>query len=73
MKTIVRPSFWAFFYVGPGLALPVVNSFFVTLQRSPCGSLRAPVQLPQQLPDMSGVVMHSKLFLDQVSHPVTGP
>jgi hypothetical protein len=48
------PSFAAFFNAGPSLAFPVADGLFVTLQRPPRWTLRAPVQLPQQLPHMPG-------------------
>jgi hypothetical protein len=34
MKTIVRPSFAAFFNAGPSLAFPVVDGLLVALQRT---------------------------------------
>ena len=73
MKTIVRPSFVAFFNARPGLAFPVFDGLFVALQRSPRWALRTPVQLPQQLPDMPGVIPDPELFLDQVRYPITSP
>jgi hypothetical protein len=73
MKTIVRPSIWAFFYVGPGLALAGADRFFVALPRFADWTLGAPVQRPQDLPDMAFVVNDAELSGDQTSHSRTGP
>jgi hypothetical protein len=73
-KTIVRPSFWAFFFDGgPGLALPLDDGLFVPLQRPPLRPLRAPVQLAEQLPDMAGMIADAELALDQIRYPWAGP
>jgi hypothetical protein len=73
MKTTVRPSFWAFFNGRPSLPLPLADGLFIALQRSACRALWTPVQLPQQFPDMSGMVTHAELLVDQVRYPLAGP
>jgi hypothetical protein len=73
MKTIVRPSFWAFFDGGPSLPLPLVNGRLVPFQRPACGPLRTPVQLPQQLPDVARMIANVELLFDQVPDPLAGP
>lgn len=73
MKTIVRPSFSAFFYLRPALALPFVNQIFVALQGAAHGLLHTPIQLPQDAPNVSGVIIHLEVLFDQVRNPWTRP
>src|SRR5271154_5079927 len=73
MKTMVRPSFSAFFNRRPCPALPFANGFFVALQCSPSGPLGTPAQLAEQLPDMAGMIMNAELPPNQIGDPGTGP
>src|SRR5437588_9775073 len=73
MKTIVRPSFLAFFYLRPALLLPHTNLLFVPLQGPSGGPLAAPSQLPQNPPRMAGVVADPAFFLDQMGDPRRRP
>ena len=73
MKTIVRPCFRAFFNGRPSLALPAADGLFVAFAGSADGPLRAPVERPQDLPDMALVIAHAELVGDQTSHPRTAP
>ena len=73
MKTIVRPSFWAFFNGRPSLALPSADRLFVALAGFADQTLRAPVERPQDLPDVALVVAHSELVGDQTSDPRAAP
>src|SRR6516162_1123308 len=45
----------------------------VAFPGSPLRSLRTPAQTHQNLPHMTLVIAHPKLFLDQVRHPRAGP
>ena len=73
MKTSVRPSIRAFFDPPPGLALPAADRLFVALPSFTDGTLRAPVQRLQDLPDVAFVVVDAELVSDQTSHPRAGP
>ena len=73
MKTSVRPSVWVFFNPLPGLALPAADGLFVALPRFADGTLRAPVEGLQNLPDVALVVVDAELVGDQTSHPRAGP
>src|SRR5215471_17676645 len=73
MKTIVRPSVWAFFNLWPALAFPPLDADFVAFQRPAGGSLHTPVQLAKDLPDMPGMIEDLKLLRDQIRHSVTSP
>ena len=46
---------------------------FVALARLADRALLAPVQLPQNLPDVAFVVVDPELVLDQASHPQASP
>ena len=73
MKTMVRRSQRAFFKLWPAHSLPVPDRLFVALQRPPGGPLAAPAELAQDAPDVSLVIAHSALVLDQLAHPGRGP
>ena len=73
MKTSVRPSLWAFFCGGPGLAPAGADPLFVALARLAERALRAPLERPQDLPDVAFVVCDPALVGDQASHPRAGP
>ena len=65
--------FGLFFNGWPALALPVADGFFVALTGFADGPLRAPVECPQDLPDVAFVIAHAELVGDQTCHPQTGP
>src|SRR5256885_16337598 len=69
MKTMVRPSFLAFFLTPASASLPLPDLLFVPLHRPSAGPLATPSQLPQNPPGMAGVVADPALFLDQVGDP----
>lgn len=69
----MRPSFWAFFDLRPAFALPLVDQRLIALQGAADGLLYAPVQLPQDAPNVSGMVVDLKIPLDQVGDPLAGP
>ncbi len=73
MKTIVRFSFWAFFNGRPSLALPSADRLFVALAGFADRTLRAPVERPQDLPDVAFVVAHAELVGDQTSDARAAP
>ena len=73
MKTIVRPSFRAFFNGGPLMLLPPTDRCFVAFAGPPRRSLRAPPERDQQLPDMPPVVADVELAFDQVRDARAGP
>src|ERR1700675_347458 len=73
MKTMVRPSFWAFFNSRAGLALPFSNCFFIPLHGRPHGTLGSPAELTEQLPDMPGMIMNTELPLDQIGDSGASP
>jgi hypothetical protein len=53
--------------------LPLVDEGFVSLQGAAYGLLDAPVQLPQDTPDVPGMITDFEASLDQVSNPLTVP
>jgi hypothetical protein len=73
MKTMVRPSFRAFFNLGPALLRPLPNLVFVALQRPPYRTLATPSQLPENPPGLRGVVLHTASLLDQMGHAPRSP
>jgi hypothetical protein len=70
---MVRRSQSAFFKPWPAHSLPMPNGFFVALQRPSGGPLAAPAELAQDAPDVSFVIAHPALVLDQLAHPCRGP
>jgi hypothetical protein len=72
MKTIVRPSLWAFFNGGPRLALPFANGGFVALASLADRPLGTPVERPQ-LPDVAFVIAHAEALADQRGDARAGP
>jgi len=73
MKTIVRPSVWAFFNGWPALTFPSLDDGFVAFQRPTGRSLYRPVQLTENLPHMPGMIGDIKFLRDQMSDSVAGP
>ena len=73
MKTMVRRSLSAFFKPWPAHSLPIPNGFFVALQRPPGGALAAPAELAQDAPNVSFVIAHRALVLDQFTHAARSP
>ena len=73
MKTIVRPSAWAFFNGWPTLGFPLLDGGFVTFQCPTGRPLHAPVQLAENLPDMPGMIGDLELIRNQVRDAVAGP
>src|SRR5207244_464001 len=74
MKTIVRPSFLAFFLTPASASASTHES---SLRPAPgpvrWASLAAPSQLPQNPPRMAGVVADPAFFLDQMGDPRRRP
>jgi len=64
MKTMVRPSFWAFFKLRPSLLLPAPDGRFVPFQSSPHRPLTTPTHLAQDLPNMPRMIPDAILSLD---------
>src|ERR1700687_1795516 len=62
-----------FFKPWPAPSLPIPNGFFVALQRPPGGPLAAPAELAQDAPDVSFVIAHPALVLDEFTHAARGP
>src|ERR1019366_3273043 len=62
-----------FFKLRPAHSLPIPDGFFVALQRAPRGALAAPAQPPQDAPDVSFVISHPALVLDEFAHPARSP
>jgi hypothetical protein len=73
MKTIVRPSFWAFLNLRPAALLPVLDPRFVAFQSATHRLLYAPPQLPQDAPDVAGVIIDCEVLFDQVGHSLARP
>ena len=73
MKTIVRPSSGLFFNLRPALLFPVGDPSLVPFQRTAHRLLQAPPQLPQDAPNVSGMIIDLEVLLDQVGHPWTCP
>src|SRR6266581_494954 len=51
----------------------MLNRLLITLPRPSLRPLATPLQLPQDFPDVAGVVTNSKLLLDQVPDPPQSP
>ena len=66
MKTMVRPSFLAFFLTLAALLLPVPDLLLVSFQGASRRSRATPTQLPQDAPGLRGIVLHLAFVLDQV-------
>src|ERR1700730_6099167 len=73
MKTIVRPSFLAFFLTSANVLLPHPDLLLIPLQRPPGGTLTAPPQLPQNAPSLRGMIANSAFLLDQERHSPRRP
>src|ERR1035437_6936982 len=48
-------------------------AFFAPPRRAPRGALAAPAQPPQDAPDVSFVISHLALVLDEFAHPARSP
>ena len=72
-KTMIRPSFWAFFSLRPALLFPAADLFFVPLQPAAGRTLRRPAQLPQDAPSLHRGELLPAFALDQVRHAPGGP
>ena len=57
-----------FFYPRPLLRYPALYRLLVTLLRTPHRPLSAPVQTPQEPPDVTRVVLHARDLLDHPRH-----
>src|SRR6266496_3572993 len=68
MKTMVRPSFLAFFLTSASDPSPLQNLGFVPFPGASRRSLATPTQLPQNAPCLRGIVLHSAFVLDQLRH-----
>ena len=73
MKTIVRLVCGLFFSVRPGLAPPSADRRFVALAGFADRALRAPVERPQDFPDVACVVVDAEFVGDQTSDARAGP
>ena len=73
MKTMIRPSFRAFFKVRPDRALPVGDGFFIALESAGGGALAAPAHLPQEPADMVGMVPDAEGIFDHLGHTLGRP
>ena len=73
LKTIVRPSFRAFFPGGPALLLPLLDGSLVALQGSAHRLWRAPLHLAKDLPHVPAMRADAKLVFAQVRHSITSP
>src|SRR6266436_2882619 len=62
-----------FFKLGPAVLLPVLDGFFVTLQRAAGRALATPAQLSQQAPDVRWMIAHPAQLLDQSGDPRRRP
>jgi hypothetical protein len=68
----MRPCGQAFFNARPGRALPDADGPCVALAGLADGTLRAPAERPQDLPDVALVVAHAELVGDQTSDARAG-
>lgn len=66
MKTMLRPSRRAFFYMRPPSPTPALNSFLIAFSGSLLGFLATPVQPAQDSPNMTGVVGDAIRLLDHL-------
>ncbi len=62
-----------FFYRRPSLRQPQLDLLRVALPRLPGRSLQSPVHGSQDLPHMSGMILHPGQTLDHPGHPRQGP
>jgi hypothetical protein len=68
MKTMLRPSLRAFFYMRPARSTPAFDGFVVALSRATFGLLTTPAQTRQEPPHMTRMIPHAKLLLDHFGH-----
>jgi len=61
------------FYMGPAGSFPSCDRGLGPSQRSAFGLLTTPSQLGQELPDMTGMVPHLELLVDQLRDTFQGP
>ena len=73
MKTMVALRRAAFFYPGPILCDPGLDTFLIALQRASRGLLWREAQSMQDSADMRRVILNPELALDQPRHPRTRP
>ena len=72
-KTIVRPSFLAFFLTPAGVAASTAGSSPRPAPALAPWPLTTPAHLPQDPPHVSGMVLNPTFLLDQMGHPVGRP
>ena len=73
-KTMIRPSFWAFFKSWPDIVLPVGDRCFVPFPGSAHRSLATPAHLPAENPPyVSGVILYVKLLSHHLGDSVQCP
>jgi len=62
-----------FFDPRPAIAYPALNGLIVAFARSSFGTLATPSQLPEDFPDMPGMVRHPELAPNDLSNSFQGP
>jgi hypothetical protein len=72
-KTIQAFLALAFFYLGPAFVDPALDGLIIPLCRLSGRPLTAPAHPAEDLPDVSGVVLHPGGPLDHLGHPGQGP
>lgn len=73
-KTMIRPSFWAFFKRWPDIVLPVGDRLFVPFPSTAHRPLATPAHLPaENPPHVPGVIPHTKLLSHYLGDPVQCP
>lgn len=72
-KIRCAPNRSAFFNLGPGVALPMGNGFFVPLQWTAFRLLATPAKLIQNLPQVARMVVNPKAGFDEFGNPLQRP
>src|SRR5713101_1385286 len=72
-KTIVRPSFLAFFLTPANVSASTSGSSLHPAPAPASGTLTAPSQLPQDAPSLRGMIADPAFLLDQLRHPPRRP
>ena len=70
---MLLPDLHAFFYAWPLNATPANNGWLVSLAGPTLRLLAGPAQLPENAPDLAGVIANVKASLDHCSHTLQRP
>jgi hypothetical protein len=69
----MRARFLSFFYLFPGLSLPLTDLLFIPFLRPQRRSLQAPTHLVQDSPYVTRVIAHSRYTTDELCNTRQGP